>query len=193
MRGLLTKRTCRCARGHGWLSGAVLLAAIVGGACVFAEGQAPPGVPNFHRVGPGIYRGGAPTSEGLRALKAMHIRTIIDLRVEKARETERQAAQSLGFKWISLPMWDEAPKPQQVRTLLATLAVAPAQPVFVHCQHGCDRTGCMIGIYRVKVLGWPFSRAWAEMLQYGFDQRWTKLRDAVRQAAKRQGLTPSAG
>jgi len=33
-------------------------------------------------------------------------------------------------------------------------------PVFVHCQHGADRTGCMIGLYRVKVQSWKFEQAW---------------------------------
>jgi len=164
----------------------VLLALVTAGARALAESDPPPpaGVPNFQVVAPGIYRGGAPTYAGLQALQALGVRTIIDLRVEKKRAHTGQAARSLGFTWISLPMWDDPPKPQQVQTLLATLAAAPGRPVFVHCQHGCDRTGCMFGLYRVRVCGWTFEQAYAEMLRYGFDPRWTKLTEAVRQAAE---------
>ncbi|MBU0611644.1 MAG: tyrosine-protein phosphatase [Armatimonadetes bacterium] len=164
----------------------MLLCALSAGSCLLADSDvpSPAGVPNFHVVAPGIYRGGAPTYAGLQSLQALGVRTIIDLRVEKKRAHTGQAARSLGFTWISLPMWDDPPKPQQVQTLLATLAAAPGRPVFVHCQHGCDRTGCMFGLYRVRVCGWTFEQAYAEMRRYGFDPRWTKLTEAVRQAAE---------
>ena len=142
-------------------------------------------LPNFHAVMPGIWRGAAPSEAGLRRLKAMGVKTVIDLRIApKTVRKEGVYARSLGFHWINLPMGSDPPTPRQVTTLLATLGRAPGEPVFVHCQHGADRTGCMLGIYRVTRQGWAFPRAYAEMRQNGFDPRWDRLREAVRVRAQ---------
>jgi tyrosine-protein phosphatase SIW14 len=150
----------------------------------------PPGLSNFHTTAPGIYRGGAPTRQGFEHLKAMGVHTIIDLRIApRTVRKEGILARSMGFEWINLPMGSEAPTAHQVATFLATLKRAPQQPVYVHCQHGADRTGCMIGIWRVTQDGWTFRRAYAEMRRYGFNPRWTKLSGAVRQRAKASSLS----
>lgn len=142
-------------------------------------------LPNFHQTAPGIWRGAAPTEAGLRQLKAMGIKTVIDLRIApKTVKKEGIYARSLGFNFINLPMGAEAPTPKEVSTLLATLKQAPASPVYVHCQHGADRTGCMIGIYRVTQQGWSYSQAFTEMRKDGFNPRWVNLSQAVRQRAK---------
>lgn len=136
-------------------------------------------VPNFAQVDEYIYRGAAPTKAGLEALKAMGIRTIIDLRIEKKAKDEQKIAEAMGFTWINLRMGREAPTKQQVATFLETLANAENSPVFVHCQHGADRTGCMIGIYRVVVQGWGFDETWKEMRKYGFKPYLDELKGAV--------------
>ena len=58
---------------------AVLGVGLLALACLRAA--AAPDLPNFHPVGPGIWRGAAPTEAGLRHLKAMGIKTVIDLRI----------------------------------------------------------------------------------------------------------------
>ena len=145
-------------------------------------------LPNFHTVAPGIYRGAAPTVDGLRKLKAMGVGTIIDLRIApKTVKKEGQTARAMGFKWINLPMGAEAPTKKEVDTLLATLnAATPQSPVFVHCQHGADRTGCMLGVYRVTHDHWTYDQAMAEAHKYGFNRRWTNLSNTVRRYAASQ-------
>jgi protein tyrosine/serine phosphatase len=156
--------------------------------CVPAFATDPPGLPNFHTTVPGIYRGGAPTVQGLKRLKAMGVHTIIDLRIApKTVRKEEILARSMGFQWINLPMGSDAPTPREVSTLLATLKRAPQQSVYVHCQHGADRTGCMIGIWRVTQQGWSYPRAFAEMRRYGFNPRWTHLSNAVLQSQSGRG------
>ena len=146
----------------------------------------PAGISNYHTTAPGITRGGAPSTAGLRALKGLGVHTIIDLRISpKQVKAEKAQAQALGFTWVNLPMGSEPPTQKQVDTFLAVLARAPGEPVFVHCQHGADRTGCMIGIYRVQVQGWRYADAYAEMRQYGFKPYYTKLADAVKKRAKK--------
>jgi len=169
--------------GRAGLACALLILAVLG---AVAETAKPtyPGLPNFHQVAPGIYRGAAPTGEGFTTLQSLGVRTIIDLRIEKTAKAEQQSAEKSGFIWIHLPMGKEAPTQKQVDTLLATLAKATETPVYVHCQHGADRTGCMIGIYRVQVQGWSFSQAWEEMRQYGFKPWLEELKASVRSRAK---------
>lgn len=148
---------------------------------------APEDLPNFHQVSPGIYRGGAPTEAGLKRLKSMGIRTVIDLRISPRRVAEeKKFAQKLGFTWLNLPMGSDPPTSKQVTQFLSTLKNASAQsPVFVHCQHGCDRTGCMFGIWRVTQHNWTFDQTWKEMRRYGFNPHWKKLSQAVRERAPR--------
>src|SRR3954469_1913100 len=72
-------------------------------------------LPNFHPVSPGIYRGAAPTPAGLRRLKAMGVRTVIDLRIApKTVKKEKAEAEALGMKWINLPMGEDPPTQAQV-------------------------------------------------------------------------------
>lgn len=145
-------------------------------------------LPNFAVVAPGIYRGAAPTPAGLRRLKAMGVRTVIDLRIERRGQVEEaQAARQLGLSRLRLPMGREAPTSAQVRTFLGTLNDPAQRPVFVHCQHGADRTGAMIGIFRVTQQNWPWARTWAEMRRFGFKPYLSELKGSVagRAAAKR--------
>jgi protein tyrosine/serine phosphatase len=163
----------------------VLLLAVVAGGWAAPKAEGPAGIPNFHTVTTNITRGAAPTAEGLRGLKARGVKIIIDLRISpKLVKEEKARAAALGFTWVNIPMGAEPPTQKQVDTFLALLARAPKEPVFVHCQHGADRTGCMIGIYRVQVQGWTYQQAYTEMRKYGFKKYYTKLADAVKKRAK---------
>ncbi len=175
-------RGCRFARV---LVLSLLVASVMARALAEPSKKKPAGLPNFHQVTASIYRGGAPTQEGLKTLRALKIHTIIDLRIEHdLAQAEKKTAEGMGFTWLNIPMGKQAPTQQQVDTFLTTLARAPKAPVFVHCQHGADRTGCMIGIYRVQVQGWSFTQAWAEMRRYGFKPYLSELKEAVRSRAK---------
>jgi tyrosine-protein phosphatase SIW14 len=144
-------------------------------------------LPNFATAAPGIYRGAAPTGEGLKQLKQMGIKMIIDLRIEKKGQVEEEAAaKALGLKRVRIPMGAEAPTEKQVKEFLALLAKSSSEPVFVHCQHGADRTGAMMGIWRVTQQGWSFTQAWTEMRKYGFKTWYKDLKGAVEKRAKKK-------
>lgn len=146
----------------------------------------PPDLPNFHAVSPGIYRGAAPTPAGLKRLHDMGVRTVVDLRIApKTVKKEKAEVERLGMKWINLPMGEDPPTPKQVDTLLGALRAAQKEPVFVHCQHGADRTGCMLGIYRETQQGWDYEKTYQEMRKYGFKPYYVKLSDAVKKRARR--------
>jgi protein tyrosine/serine phosphatase len=142
------------------------------------------GIPNFHIVHPFLIRGGRPTPEGLKNMKAAGVRTVIDLRIApKTVAKERQAVQGLGMRFINLPMSSEPPTQKQIETFLHTARDPASQPVYVNCEHGADRTGTMVGIYREQFDGWTFDRAYREMLRYGFTPAYHKLTATVKRYA----------
>lgn len=129
-------------------------------------------------------RGGAPSKQGLEALKHLGVKHIVDLRIErKGQKEEDDAARALGLKRTRIPMGREAPTAAQEKLFLQIIRNAFNEPLFIHCQHGADRTGAMIGIYRVLDCHWTFDQAYAEMRKYGFKTFLSELKDAVRKRA----------
>jgi protein-tyrosine phosphatase len=116
----------------------------------------------------------------------MGVKTVIDLRAETAA-TRREKAQveGLGMHYIILPMSDVAPSQKQVDTFIETVkdGHAKSEPVYVHCAHGSDRTGCMVGIWRVSQDGFSWDKAYKEMRQYYFGPQFTQLSGAVKKRA----------
>jgi protein tyrosine/serine phosphatase len=50
----------------------------------------------------------------------------------------------------------------------------------VHCQHGVDRTGAMMAVYRMEEEGWSNTEASAEMDYFDAHRIWKDLRAFVR-------------
>jgi len=143
-------------------------------------------LPNFAVVAPGIYRGAAPTPDGLAQLKKMGVVHVIDLRIErKGQDEEAAAAKRRGLDLTRIRMGREAPTEKQVKEFMDIIRQAKTKPVFVHCQHGADRTGAMIGIYRAVDCGWNFEDIWKEMRRYGFKTYLAELKDSVRKRVKK--------
>ncbi len=147
-------------------------------------------LPNFHEVHPFLYRSGEPSVAGMHKLKDMGVRTVIDLRAPSERAfDEEKVANELGLKYIMLTMTSAPPTEKQVDTLLSTLKEAQKDPskgsVLVHCAHGSDRTGCMVGIWRVTQEDWGYDETYKEMRKYWFTPKFTRLADAVKQRAKK--------
>ena len=67
------------------------------------------------------------------------------------------------------------PEDEDVARLLKTIQDPNNQPVFVHCQHGADRTGTMIAAYRIVVEGLTPNEAAAELPSFGYHPIWTEV------------------
>ena len=133
-----------------------------------------PGVENFHRVSDQLYRGAQPTPEGLRALREMGIKTVVNLRLTHSEADEVGAAGLQGER-IAMEVW--RPEDEEVVRFLRIATDPNKTPVFVHCARGADRTGTMCAVYRVVVQGWDREDAIREMTQggYGFSPVWQDL------------------
>lgn len=128
-------------------------------------------LPNLRMVSGRLLRGGQPSDSGLQLLKQAGVKTVIDLRAEEPKlvEHERKAAERLGMKFIAIPMYTfDTPDNKQFQQFLTAVANADNGPVYVHCLHGRDRTGTMIGAYRIMFENWTFDNAFKEMMVCGF-------------------------
>ncbi len=145
-------------------------------------------LPNFHQVHPYLYRSGEPTEAGFNQLPKHGIKTVIDLRAPAERTKNEAAwADKLGIKYINLPMSSEPPTKKQVQTFMTAVTEAKNDKakgaVLLHCAHGSDRTGCLVGIWRVTEDGWKYPEAYKEMRHYWFTPKFTKLSGAVKEYA----------
>lgn len=168
-----------------------------------------PGLLNFHEVHPYLYRGGGPSEKSMHDLKDKGVKTIIDLRSPsegkpKAQRTkeddpiqpkeEKALAHELGIKYVSMTMDSHAPTKAQVHTFIDAVEKAEkgGGPVYLHCAHGSDRTGCLVGIWRVTHENWDYDQAFQEMKKYFFTTKFTNLSGAVKQYADDKSTHVSA-
>lgn len=65
------------------------------------------------------------------------------------------------------PLW--APKLEKLHSCVETIQKYRSQGgIFVHCQHGHERTGIVIAAFRHWAEGWSVEKARSEALWYGF-------------------------
>ena len=141
------------------------------------------GLENAARVAPGIYRGSQPTLEGLRTLKSMGIRTVVNLRHYHGKG-EAEGCREVGLDYVRIPLAStEEPSDADTRRFLAIVTDATRQPVYFHCWRGKDRTGTMCAVYRVAVQHWSADDALAEMDAFGSFKGYHDLRRYVQRVA----------
>ncbi len=132
------------------------------------------GVPNLHKVSETLYRSAQPSEEGMKNLKALGIKTIINLRSFNSDKKEIGDT-GLGYEHIFMKAW--RPEVKEAVRFLKIVTDPKRAPVLVHCQHGADRTGIMCAIYRVAVQGWTKEEALNELKEggFGFHEIWKNL------------------
>jgi protein tyrosine/serine phosphatase len=138
-----------------------------------------PGLSNVGRVAPGVLRGAQPGKDGYATLKALGVRTVIDMRTSDSEKFQVEAA---GMRAIAVPieMTREGLK-EKVDKVVALMADPANQPVFVHCRHGQDRTGIVVAAYRMIQQGWSLTDAETEMQAFGFNDVWVNFKKFIRQ------------
>ena len=138
-----------------------------------------PGLPNLHKVSDDLYRGAQPTAEGMKQLEKLGVKTVINLRFLHSDRDEIKDA-GLTYEHINMTTWNTEDK--DVVRFMQIATDSSRTPVFVHCQHGADRTGTMCAIYRITIQGWSKDEAIEEMTKggFGFHSIWQNLPDYIR-------------
>lgn len=129
-------------------------------------------VENFGKVNDHYYRGAQPEEGQYEQLKALGVKTVIDLR-DDPKDYAKDKSVSAGLRYINLPMSDKKyPAEDSVEKFLQYANDANNWPIYVHCAGGRHRTGAMTAVYRMTVEGWQIERAYDEMKDYDFYTRW---------------------
>lgn len=148
---------------------------------------------NFSKVNDGIYRGARLTSEEAVAhLQDYKIKNIINLQGgdldskfgraipwfepgEKASiiAREKLTALSFGISYLHTPINSLDPiteaEDKAIDKTLEFMNNKENQPIFIHCEHGADRTGLLVALYRVKYEGVDVEVARDEWIANGHD------------------------
>lgn len=152
-----------------------------------------PGLSNFYEVTTNLYRGAQPTAHGMTELKAMGVKTVLNLR---SFHSDTHLVSNGDLKLARLHMKPWHAEDEDVVAFLKIVGNTNNLPVFVHCQRGADRTGMICAMYRVVFCGWTRDAAVEEMKEGGFhfNRDWQNLVNYVQHAdvdalKKRAGLT----
>ena len=128
-------------------------------------------IPNFAavEVDAKIFRGAQPVaSEDWQFLKDLGVEQVIKLNEDS--EGSDDGALDLGMILYKCPI---SALSQAVPGIVtpdwfqdAVGFISPG--TFIHCEHGQDRTGLVVALYRFWEQKWPKSLAEAEMIRHGF-------------------------
>jgi protein tyrosine/serine phosphatase len=124
-------------------------------------------LPNLHRITPTFYRSGQPTGSGYSlAAKTYGIRTIVSLN-DKPEVTNIPGLALVHVKMNAFKTADDD-DPQLPRALAAIHKALQHGNTLVHCQHGKDRTGGIVAVWRILYQGWTKEAAIREMKEGGY-------------------------
>ena len=123
---------------------------------------------NFYRVNADFYRSEQPTRRGFEEVRAIGIKSIINLRHD---HSDAALIEGLEFYLVDIPMQAWNVSEEDIVKALKAIQTVP-KPVLVHCQYGADRVGVVTAMYRVVIQNWTKEDALAEMTGGGFDFHW---------------------
>ena len=129
------------------------------------------GIDNFGRVDDRLWRGAQPGLQALANLKQLGVSTVINLRrTNDVLPGEEETVRSAGMRYEHVPFHGlRGPTHEQVERVLALIENSPG-PVFLHCEHGADRTGTVVACYRIRRDGWSAEQALTEARRYGMSK-----------------------
>jgi len=127
-------------------------------------------IKNFGKVDNNFYRGAQPSRRDYADLKALGVKTVIDLQ-EDGEANEQQDVEDAGMNFYRIGLSDSSwPSPEKTEKFLKLVNDPANQPVFIHCHGGRHRAGTMTAIYRITHDKWTADQAYAEMKRYEFDR-----------------------
>ena len=130
------------------------------------------GLKNFRKVSKVLYRSAQPDKQGMKNLKAMGVKTIINLRSFHS-DRDEIGDTGLAYEHMYTKTWHIEEK--EIIRFLQIVTDPDRTPALVHCMQGVDRTGTMCAVYRIVIEGWSKKEAIAEMKAIGHNTIWKNL------------------
>lgn len=146
------------------------------------ESVEPSVIPNYSLLRPDVAGAGQPTEAGLRRLRELGFRIVIDLRATaEGTAAEEAAVEAAGLRYVSVPVTPETFRREDVEAVARILDKRGRGPVLLHCATA-NRVGGLWTALQVNK-GSPYEEAEAEGRRIG-------LRSAAMIAAVRRVLGP---
>lgn len=133
---------------------------------------------NFHKLedGRNNYRGALdetvtiPSKEFFEELRDDYgIERVITLNADNGGDKVRNYVRQAGLESVYVPMGEsDPPSRENFDRIKRSLEQGNA---LIHCTHGADRTGAMVGRYYIEELGWDTQRAIDDAKKYGGHKR----------------------
>lgn len=133
-----------------------------------------------------LYRGAQPDQKGFDDLWQLGVREVMTL--------NGQDDTKLGWHGLVLPRtMNGFESVEAVESIVGDLrrSLKIGRTVFVHCTYGRDRTGLIIGAYRIIECGWNYSKMDEERFLYGEPfvlEVEEPIKEVLHQIAKKRGL-----
>jgi protein tyrosine/serine phosphatase len=116
------------------------------------------GVPNLSQVTPNLFRSAQPTSAGFKALEnELNVQTVISLR-DFHSDADLLTGTKIERQSVPMNAWHITSE-SVVAALKLVKAAEARGPVLLHCQHGADRTGVVVAMYRIIFQDWTKEQA----------------------------------
>ncbi len=125
---------------------------------------------NFFEVAPGVYRSNQPTHERFVKLKAMGIKTILNLRGAAGAAhylVEEESCRQLGLTLVNCTLHARTAAPPKDILAVIDAFRSIEKPFVMHCKSGADRAGFASAIYLMEIEGRPVSEA-RKMLSFKY-------------------------
>ena len=109
---------------------------------------------------------GMPTAVQMADISRSGVEVVINLAMpnsERALPDEAQLVESLGMKYLGIPVVWEDPTRRNLDDFMDAMDANKGKKMLVHCQANYRATG-FITLYRVLRLGWERSRAFQDLL-----------------------------
>ncbi len=125
---------------------------------------------NCYRVSPDLLRCEQPEAKDIADLKALGVRSILNLR---RWNSDPKALEQAGFKLLVQRMEADDLTLDDLVAALRQIRAAP-KPVMVHCWHGSDRTGSVVAACRIVFQDWTLAAALDELRHggFGYHEKW---------------------
>jgi protein tyrosine phosphatase (PTP) superfamily phosphohydrolase (DUF442 family) len=136
----------------------------------------PAHIANWLRLDARITTSGQPSEEQLAELQDLGVRHVINLALhshEKALADERRSVESLGMRYIHIPVDFGDPTASNFEDFCAALNDCGNDPVHVHCIVNA-RVSAFFYRYRRDVLGWRDAEARMDMAKIWDPADWAE-------------------
>jgi len=120
---------------------------------------------NLYKINDSIYRCEQPDNTAFQELSNIGIKSLLDL---KKNHTDSTIAGQNPVHIYNVGMDSDNFTDKEIIAALKIILHAP-KPIAVHCQHGADRTGVVIAMYRICFQNWTKEQAIDELRNGGYN------------------------